>query len=151
TDTSTLTILISGGTGPYLYQLDGSGFQMSNVFYDVPAGTHVVSVTDVDNCTDVTKEVVVFGYPKYFTPNGDGRNDEWNLTHVNQIEAQIFIYDRHGKLIKQMSAVDRGWDGKYNGVALPATDYWFVVNFSEIDLSGAVVPREFKAHFSLKR
>src|SRR5690606_21568794 len=61
TDTSTLTVLISSGTGPFLYQLNDGGFQMSNVFYNVPAGVHQVSITDVDNCTDVTKEVIVFG------------------------------------------------------------------------------------------
>jgi gliding motility-associated-like protein len=39
-----------------------------------------------------------------------------------------------------------GWDGTYNGDVLPASDYWFTIDFIEND-----VQRTFKAHFSLKR
>ncbi|KAF2518822.1 T9SS type B sorting domain-containing protein, partial [Flavobacterium salilacus subsp. salilacus] len=90
--------------------------------------------------------------------------------------AEIYIFDRYGKLIKQISSQSEGWDGTYNGSPLPADDYWFTVTFNEEtisiqplrDASGAIVndpvtnepimvevplelTREFKAHFSLKR
>jgi gliding motility-associated-like protein len=151
TENNTLTVLISGGTGPYLYQLDGEGFVTTNTFHDLSAGTHIISITDVNGCTDVTKELIVFGFPKYFTPNGDGANDFWNIFYLNQQDAGIYIYDRYGKLLKQLGPSGKGWDGTFNGNMMPAADYWFVVNYKETDKTGLQVPRQFKAHFSLKR
>ncbi|WP_282787333.1 T9SS type B sorting domain-containing protein, partial [Flavobacterium croceum] len=40
----------------------------------------------------------------------------------------------------------QGWDGTYNGNPLPATDYWFTVEYFELNTT-----KTFKAHFSLKR
>ncbi|MEO0038128.1 MAG: hypothetical protein RIQ59_1339, partial [Bacteroidota bacterium] len=54
--------------------------------------------------------------------------------------------DRYGKLIKQISPQGQGWDGTYNGIALPSTDYWFTVDYTE-----AAAYKQFKAHFTLKR
>ncbi|MFY7738872.1 MAG: T9SS type B sorting domain-containing protein, partial [Flavobacterium sp.] len=59
---------------------------------------------------------------------------------------QINIFDRFGKLIKQISPASKGWDGTYNGNLMPSTDYWFTVKYPE-----ANVMKEFKAHFALKR
>ncbi|TWH93871.1 T9SS type B sorting domain-containing protein, partial [Flavobacterium cheniae] len=39
-----------------------------------------------------------------------------------------------------------GWDGTYNQELLPATDYWFSLDYME---NG--VAKQFKAHFSLIR
>ena len=58
----------------------------------------------------------------------------------------ITIFDRYGKLIKQISPQGAGWDGIYNGKLLPSTDYWFKVIYQEYG-----TPKEFKAHFTLKR
>jgi gliding motility-associated-like protein len=43
--------------------------------------------------------------------------------------------------------IDRGWDGTYNNLPLPSTDYWFTVDY--LDQDG--IEQTFKAHFSLKR
>ncbi|MBY0486136.1 MAG: T9SS type B sorting domain-containing protein, partial [Flavobacteriaceae bacterium] len=58
---------------------------------------------------------------------------------------KIYIFDRFGKLIKQISPDGAGWDGTYNGQPLPSTDYWFTVDYMES------IDKQFKAHFSLKR
>jgi gliding motility-associated-like protein len=46
-------------------------------------------------------------------------------TSSASLHAIIYIFDRHGKLIKQISPVGEGWDGNYNGQQQPGTDYWF--------------------------
>ena len=51
------------------------------------------------------------------------------------------------KFIKQIYPSGAGWDGLYNGFALPSTDYWFLVTY--IGRNGE--EKEFRAHFSLKR
>jgi len=66
--------------------------------------------------------------PKFFTPNGDGYNDYWNIKGVNNIfssKSIIYIFDRYGKLMKQILPSSQGWDGTINGEPMPADDYWF--------------------------
>ena len=147
-DYAIITVNVSGGTGTLLYQLDDGILQESNVFTDVIGGIHIITVVDTQGCTYLTKEVLVIDYPKYFTPNGDGINDTWNIKGLNQTDATIFIFDRYGKLIKQITPTEtsQGWDGTYIGSVMPSTDYWFTIEYKENDQL-----KQFKAHFSLKR
>jgi gliding motility-associated-like protein len=154
----TITIT-NDGYGTYEYQLDGEGpWQSSPIFTNVPAGTHFVVVRDATNpdyrCDEMRIDnVSIINYPHFFTPNGDGVNDTWNITGLNDQEsAKIYIFDRYGKLLKQISPkINGGWDGTFNGQPLPTTDYWFTVDYYEIDIDGTFIPKQFKAHFSLKR
>jgi gliding motility-associated-like protein len=146
-DNATITVSVTGGTGTLLYQLDGEGFQESNVFTGVSAGLHTVTVIDTQGCTYLTIEVLAIDYPPFFTPNGDGFNDTWNIIGLqDQPEARIYIFDRYGKLLKQISPQGQGWDGRFNGAELPSTDYWFTVEYLE-----NAQQKTFKAHFSMIR
>ncbi len=135
--------------GVYEFALDEGVYQNSNVFYDVTAGEHLVWVRDrLTGACAVSKLVSVMNYPKFFTPNGDGHNDTWNIKGlISQPDAKIYIFDRFGKLLKQVSPAGEGWDGTFGGRPVPSTDYWFTVEYN--DLQGN--RREFKGHFSLKR
>jgi valyl-tRNA synthetase len=154
TDNATITIIAEGITIPdqgnanYVYSLDNGPFQTSNVFTNVSAGSHLVTVQDLNGCQDATIEVYVVDYPLFFTPNGDGYNDTWNIFTLRETNpnAKIYIFDRYGKLIKQIIPAGQGWDGTFNGQNLPSTDYWFTVEYLENDQT-----KTFKAHFSLKR
>ncbi|KAF2519070.1 T9SS type B sorting domain-containing protein, partial [Flavobacterium salilacus subsp. salilacus] len=178
-DNQTITISTEG-YGEYEYQLDYGPWQDSNVFTNVAPGLHEVHIRDTGACSEhivTITDVSIIDYPRFFTPNGDGYNDYWNIYGLsNQGGAEIYIFDRYGKLIKQISSQSEGWDGTYNGSPLPADDYWFTVTFNEEtisiqplrDASGAIVndpvtnepimvevplevTREFKAHFAMKR
>ena len=141
--------VIGSGTGNYEYQLDNNHYQESNIFYNVSPGEHIISVRDKTGiCSPAPLKAVIITYPKFFTPNGDGYNDTWNIKSLTSTNpnAPIFIFDRYGKLIKEITPSSSGWDGTYNGQPLPSTDYWFTVEFNE---KGST--RIFKAHFSLKR
>ncbi|MEL1243756.1 choice-of-anchor L domain-containing protein [Flavobacterium sp. DGU11] len=162
-DNQVITVLVEG-YGEYQYSLDNGPWQNSNVFENVSAYPvdgenpgHSIRVRDTataDPCDDLElildlKDVSVIDYPNFFTPNGDGYHDTWNIFGLNTDEnrdAKIYIFDRFGKLMKQISAAGEGWDGTFNGYQVPATDYWFTVEFT---IEGQV--REFKAHFALKR
>ena len=132
----------------YLYQLDFGPFQTSPVFENVASGLHSISVKHVNGCSEFTENnVLIIGYPKFFTPNGDGYNDTWNIPGLqNQFNSRIHIFDRYGKLLKDISPNDPGWDGTYIGQPMPADDYWFNVDYIE-----NAVLKKFKSHFSLKR
>ena len=83
--------------------------------------------------------------PKFFTPNNDSYNDEWEIEGlVNYPEAEVTIYDRYGKLISVLNATKPSWDGMLNKHPLPADDYWYVL---KIDASSP----EKRGNFSLKR
>jgi gliding motility-associated-like protein len=133
--------------GVYEYQLDGGNFQSSNVFGGVSTGTHTVTVRDLNHCGELSDTVELLDFPRFFTPNGDTYNDTWNIFELgNQANAKIYIFDRLGKLLKQLSPADPGWDGTFNNKDLPASDYWFVVYYKEKNED-----KIFKSHFALKR
>lgn len=146
---STITVNPIGVGNNFEYQLDNFPFQDSNVFTNVSSGTHTITVNDKYGCGSASTIVYIIKYPEYFTPNGDGTNDFWNINDLifQKKDAKINIFDRYGKFIHQVIPFkDAGWDGTLNGKTLPASDYWFVVYFMEDN-----VQKEFKAHFALIR
>lgn len=121
-------------------------FQDNTMFDNVPGGLHQLIIENKDGCGKIIAELVVLEAPLFFTPNTDGYNDYWNLKGTNgtiTIHSIIHIFDRYGKLIKEITTDSQGWDGTINGIALPADDYWFTVKLED--------GREAKGHFSLKR
>jgi gliding motility-associated-like protein len=147
-ESQSITVTATGQGNNFEYQLDNGPFQDSNVFENVSSGIHTVTVRDKYGCGSVTIQALVVNYPKFFTPNGDGYNDSWNIRDLsNQSTASIVIYDRYGKILKQIKPNNTGWDGTYNGKTMPADDYWFSVSYTDENQ----VAQEFRAHFAMKR
>lgn len=145
-ENSIMVLLSATSLGDYVYSLDNIKYQVSNVFSNVMPGFYTVYVKDLKGCGIIPKEVSVLGIPKYFTPNGDGYNDYWNIEGVNQnfySKSKIQIFDRYGKFLIQVNPLSLGWDGAFNGISMPSTDYWYVITLED----GRIV----KGHFSLKR
>jgi len=147
-DANAITILASG-EGEYEYALNTSNgpFQVSNSFNNLTAGIYTVYVKDVKNdCGIVSQEVSVVGYPKFFTPNGDGFNDRWQLSGISEVfqpQTKVFIFDRSGKLLYTLNSPEQFWNGTFKGTALPTSDYWFSATLQD--------GRTFNGHFTLKR
>ncbi|HMI06256.1 MAG TPA: T9SS type B sorting domain-containing protein, partial [Flavobacterium sp.] len=148
-DNPIVTVLVTGGSGFYQFQMDDGLPQESNQFFNADNGEHDILVTDNNGCTRLLLHITVLNYPHFFTPNGDGYHDFWNIGGLSeQSQSRIYIFDRYGKLLKTLKPSDTsGWDGTFNGNPLPATDYWFTLFYS--DKLG--FEKEFKSHFSLKR
>ena len=136
------------GIGDYVFQLDDNPFQESGLFLDVEPGNHLITIKDINGCGSVTISVGVIDYPQFMTPNQDGYHDTWNIIGIANGDptAKIYIFDRYGKLLKQLSTLSEGWDGSYNGSPMPSSDYWFRVEYTENDTK-----KEFTGHFTLKR
>lgn len=144
---ATIEAIATGGFGIYEYSLDAIDWQSSPIFSGLENGNYTIYVRDIQGCDLlVSDQIQTITYPNYFTPNGDGYNDTWVIRLPSEYNGLITIYDRFGKLIKQISPYGGGWDGTYNGIALPSTDYWFKVEYTENNTR-----KEFKSHFSLKR
>ena len=158
---NTITIDVVGGSGDFEYTLtyiDNYGTtqtitQNSNVFNNVVASedSMYIEVRDQTACsiTIVSDEIYVLDYPPFFTPNGDSYNDTWQITGVNFIpESKIYIFDRFGKILAEIDPESIGWNGIYNGKQLPATDYWFTVEYLDPNTNLA---KTANGHFSIIR
>ena len=145
---SSIETIASGGFGTYEYSLDQIEWQSSSTFTNISNGSYTVYVRDILGCGILSSSsLYAITYPAFFTPNGDGYNDFWNIENLPQsFEAKLYIFDRYGKLIKQISPYSEGWNGTYNGELLPSTDYWFKLEYKD---NGTL--KEFRSHFTLKR
>ncbi|NBU81139.1 MAG: gliding motility-associated C-terminal domain-containing protein [Flavobacteriaceae bacterium] len=147
-DVNSITVNVTG-LGDYEFALDdiNGPYRDSNLFENVPMGLHDIYVRDKNGCgSQGPVTVAVLGIPNYFTPNGDGYNDYWNIKGVSaqfNYLSTIYIYDRFGKLLKQIGTTGLGWDGTFNGRQMPADDYWYNIKFED--------GRSAKGHFTLKR
>ncbi len=135
------------GKGEYEYSIDDVNYQANNTFTGLQPGTYDVYVRDINGCGKVSTQIDILGAPQFFTPNGDGFNDFWQVLNITKRPGTyINIYDRYGKLLKTIFSSDQGWDGTYKGKPVPSTDYWFMAYVKEGNGY-----RNVKGHFTLKR
>lgn len=145
-NSNTITILVkeSAHKDNFEYSIDGENYQRDNRFTGLAPGMYTVHVRDGIGCGQVSKDVWLLYYPKYFTPNDDTFNDFWQIPNaMAEPGIMIYVYDRYGKLITGFTPNSTGWDGTLNGYRLPATDYWFVVERPD--------GRVHKGHFAMIR
>ena len=130
--------------GTYEFSLDGSNYQASPLFTNLTVGNYTAYIRN-SFCEYGINPFVILDYPNFFTPNEDGINDEWEIKNldISYPNALISIFDRYGKLLKQIVAGGGGWKGTFNGFKLPADDYWFTIDLKNGEIT--------KGHFSLKR
>ena len=135
----------TGNGSNYEFSLDGSYFQDSPLFTGIAPGKYFGYVNDKNGCgLSSPFTVYVLDYPRFFTPNGDGYNDVWKIKNLDLFpDASVTIFDRFGKLLKELNVNNPSWNGNYSGKELPADDYWFQVNFGD--------EKRIKGHFTLKR
>ncbi|MGO4910819.1 T9SS type B sorting domain-containing protein [Leeuwenhoekiella sp. W20_SRS_FM14] len=146
-DNNTAVIAISGN-GEYEFTLDDAigPYQDSSTFTGLLPGFHTVYVRSKEGCGIVEQEFSIIGFMKYFTPNGDGYHDTWQVQGISELVQPgtvIRVFNRYGKLLKEINPLGEGWDGTVRGVNSPADDYWFDVLLED--------GRVFKSHFTLKR
>lgn len=144
-ENNSITVTYTDNNGDYEFSIDGTTYQDSPTFNNLEAGVYTIYVRDKKGCLPTPSKVIyVLDFPKFFTPNGDGYNDIWKIENLelNPV-SYISIFDRYGKLIKQFTSNSPGWNGTYNGKALQADDYWFILTLS----NGKTI----KSHFTLKR
>lgn len=140
------------GYGNYVFSIDGVNFIPVNdggvVFQGLPVGEITVTGRDLNGCGQTQKSIVVLTYPKFFTPNGDGVNERWNIRSLaGRPGTVIHIFDRFGKRLATIEPVGPGWDGTYNGKRMPSNDYWFQLKYP--DPNGNI--KIFTSSFTLKR
>ena len=125
-------------------------YQDEPFFENLEGGVYTIEVNDRNGCGSIPFEVSLLSFPKFFTPNGDGKNDVWQIHGLSKNFYQsgtIKIFNRYGNLMHQFTIDDVGWNGTYSGKILPSNDYWFYIQL--LNFKGNI--RTKTGNFSLLR
>ena len=149
-----IEVAISGNSS-YEFSLDNLNFfgnATSYTFSKVTAGLRTLYVRDVNACeSPIQQTVSVLGIQDFFTPNGDGKNDFWNIRGLDAQfyrAIQIQIFNRFGKIVGTITDFNSaGWDGTFNGKLQISNSYWYVAKI--IDINDKVIKKN--GNFSLLR
>lgn len=124
------------GIGDFEFSLNAplGPFQDAPYFENLAPGNYTLAVRDKAYCGIAYLNIAILAFPNFFTPNDDGYNDTWKVlgNDLNSIKiSAIYIFDRFGKLVAEIDLNGEGWDGFYNGERLPASDYWYLVKYTD--------------------
>ena len=128
-------------------------YQEEPVFENLEGGIYTIIVNDKNGCVpNATLQVSVLQFPKFFTPNGDNKNDTWVIKGANKTfypNSSINIFNRYGKLVAQIPIDSNGWNGTYNSKKLTSDDYWYTITLIPADASKQTIHKT--GNFSLLR
>lgn len=72
--------------------------------------------------------------PSAFTPNGDGKNDKWEIPGLAMYpNAEVLVFDRGGQIMYRSSGnyISSPWNGTYKGKRLPAAVYVYIITLND--------------------
>ena len=140
----TVTISATGGLPPYQYSINnGLTWSDDYIWHNVPGGIYDLIVKSKYGCISTAKTFGVLGVPNFISPNGDGKNDYWEIRALEMYpDAHIKIFDRYGKIfVDRPLTTDFKWDGKYLGNPVPSGDYWYIITADKQKLTGHISVR----------
>jgi gliding motility-associated-like protein len=120
--------------------------------YAAPVRTSPVqvkhTVTDAFGCSkSLTKPLVIYSsctiyLPNAFTPNGDGKNDVFQILNgLRATRLQFTVFNRWGQTVFNTSNWKQGWDGRINGTLQGAGTYVWMLRFTDTK-SGKLVEQK---------
>lgn len=130
---NTASIILSEN-GNYEYSLDNFVWQDSNIFTNLNTGEYTVYVRTKSECIIGQKKFSIFNIQNAVTPNGDGNNDTWKITGLeNYPGTEVYVYDRKGFVILKETITKKPfvWDGKYHQLPLATGNYWYTIKVSD--------------------
>lgn len=65
--------------------------------------------------------------PNVFTPNGDGRNDEFKVSYKSLISFDAKVFNVWGRLVYAWDDPSKGWDGTIGGVPAAEGAYFYII------------------------
>ncbi|WP_118972059.1 gliding motility-associated C-terminal domain-containing protein [Taibaiella koreensis] len=94
------------------------------------------SLTAINKCGSTEAGVQIsyvkcnycFFIPNAFSPNGDGKNDQFNIKQTCPADKyKLQIFNRWGELVFTTLSVANSWDGFYNGSPAESGAYFYVL------------------------
>ena len=117
-------------SGPNNFNFTGANPDARNL----KPGDYTVTVTTAEGCMDTASVTVgntdCSGISRGVSPNGDGKNDEFDLTGLGVAELKIF--NRYGLTIYTASNYSKEWHGQTdNGKKLPTGVYYYTAKLDK--------------------
>jgi gliding motility-associated-like protein len=100
-----------------------------NIEYYVEAIYKTANKTSTSNTICYTTGSICNIIPKFFTPNGDGKNDIF-MPSITPDKLHLIVYNRMGTKIFETTSSDGGWDGNYSGTQAPQSVYIYYIKFT---------------------
>jgi gliding motility-associated-like protein len=106
---------------------DGNSQGIANPYHTyADTGSFIVTLISQNNfgCLDSTSDIIhvipngIYFIPNTFTPNGDGKNDQFKIYGVSMKRYVLEIYDRWGENVFTSNEDITAWDGTFNGLDL---------------------------------
>lgn len=127
-----ITLTAPTGFSSYMWngQLGGRTYVVKSL------GTVSLVVTDQNNCKasetiNITSHCGNINMPNTFTPNGDGVNDTWEISGINNdLKTTVTIFNRLGTVVFTSRGYPTPWNGEYQGRKLPMGTYYYIINTS---------------------
>ncbi|MEM6967017.1 MAG: gliding motility-associated C-terminal domain-containing protein [Bacteroidota bacterium] len=130
----TAQVIASGGTLPYSYSWDDPFLRSEATIDQLAPDWYRVTVTDANGCqaegqVEVGQSSEINCIPKNMTltPNGDGKNDQLNLSCIHTFNNEVEVYDRWGNQI--FGAIDYAgdWEALQNNAEVPDGGYFYII------------------------
>ncbi|PCJ25977.1 MAG: hypothetical protein COA97_06620 [Flavobacteriales bacterium] len=126
--------IISASGATLLTWDNGLGVGQSFVVSPTVQTTYIV-IGDESGCIESDTVVIsidnlnCFNIPNVFTPNGDGKNDLWNIRGLDLYpDLVVQVFNRWGDLMfESASGYPEAWDGTYNGTPAPSATYYYII------------------------
>lgn len=134
-----IDVTVEGGMLPYVYSWSNGA--TTEDIDNLGGGTFILTVTDANNCSviDTFFVDIPLEIPTVITPNGDGKNDDFEIVGIQGYEnVSIEIYGRWGNKLFDFKGTgleyfnkSNRWNGKYNGKDLPMGAYIYIIKLND--------------------
>ena len=108
--------------------MDGNTFEISP-----RQSTIVRAVGSLESCsvldTVEIRVVPLFTVPYFFSPNGDGEDDQWLIDGLDMYpNYKLYVYNRWGNKVRSYHRDFKPWDGKNEqGIEVSEGTYFYVI------------------------
>ncbi len=135
-----IKVIPSGGVEPY--EIDWEyGSSSDSTFYLESIGVYNVTVTDSNGCSNSLNILVegdqiggeyCFEIPNAFSPNGDGSNDYWFISGLDEKpNNSLKIFNRWGIKVFETTNYQSDWEGRHDGNELPMGSYYYILDLGD--------------------
>lgn len=133
-----LEAIVTGPMVPLQYSWNTNPVQTNRIATSLGAGVYEVTITGANVCTEkaigsIVTDLSCIGvyFPGAFTPNNDGRNDEFGpLGSLGAITDYSFsVYNRWGEVVFTSTNPFIKWNGKVKGVATDSNVFVWKAEF----------------------
>ncbi|NOT36114.1 MAG: T9SS type B sorting domain-containing protein [Saprospiraceae bacterium] len=132
---------IQGANYKYLWSPNDSSLNAIDIYNPIatPKKTtsYTVTVTDPNGCTATSTVTVKVGpcdefvfVPNAFSPNNDGKNDQFRVRAISLKSMELVVYNRWGQEMYKSTNIGSGWDGTFDGEKLGPDVYAWCVRFT---------------------